>query len=174
MIIIMVFPVIASAATYNLGYGTHDIDITIQINQDFGYVIPIKVGDKLMVNLTVASGGPADFFLTNKTAYDVYHASIAGQVNFDSLFVVEDYSRKEAGGISYTYDSLVDNELVVLIDNTAYTVGGAEPAGPITIHGQITVQRNVWTLQNIIMTIIIVVIIAAVMVGIRYPGKKKS
>jgi len=174
LMMLAIISITASAATYTLGYGTEIVEITLQSNQDAAYVVPLGVGDKLSVSLEVVDGGPVDFFLTNKTAYEVYKASISGSINFDSLYYVEDYSRKETGAISYTYDSLVANELVVLIDNTGYTVGGAEPIGPVDIEGKITVQKNVWTLQNIIITIVAIVIIIVVMVGIRYPKRKKQ
>ena len=47
----------------------------------------------------------------------------------------------EPGSIHYTYDSLVGNELVVLVDNTGNV--GTAPVGPVTVEGTITVQKNV-------------------------------
>ena len=163
-------PVVAE--TCNIGYGTEPVEIALQPNQEMAYVIPLEVGDRLIVELEVASGGPVDFFLTNNTAYVVYVASRTDGAGIDSLYYIEDYSRKEAGTISYTYNSLVANELVVLIDNTGYTVDGAEPTGPVSVEGSIIVQKNVWTPQNIFITIIVLIIIIAVMVGIRYPGRR--
>ena len=83
----------ASAVTYNLGYGTETIEITIQSNQDAAYVIPLKVGDKLTVDLVVTDGDSVDFYLSNKTAYQLYLAGADGSINFDSLYYIEEYSR---------------------------------------------------------------------------------
>ena len=86
----------ASATIYNLGYGTETIEITIQSNQDAAYIIPLKVGDKLIVNLEVIEGGPVDFYLSNKTAYQLYLAGASGTINFDSLYYIEEYSKTTA------------------------------------------------------------------------------
>ena len=170
--ILAIISTTASATIYNLGYGTETIEITIQSNQDAAYIIPLKVGDKLIVDLTVTDGGPVDFYLSNKTAYELYQAGAAGSINFDSLYYIEECSRTSAGSIYYTYDSLVGNELVVLVDNTGNV--GAAPVGPVTVEGTITVEKNVWTLQNIIITIILVIFIIAFMLSFKYPRNKKK
>ena len=160
------------ALTSSLDYGDHQIDATIQINQDAAYVIPLEVGDKLIVDLEVFDGGPVDFYLTNKTAYEVYLASVSGSINFDSLYFIDDYSRTSIGRIAYTYNSLTANELVVLVDNTGNL--GEAPIGPVTISGSIEVQRNIWTWQNILMTAILIIMIIAFMLSFRYPRSKKK
>ena len=160
------------ALTSSLDYGDHQIDATIQINQDAAYVIPLKVGDKLVVDLEVFDGGPVDFYLTNKTAYEVYQASVSGNLNFDSFYFIDDYSRTSTGRMIYTYNSLTANELVVLVDNTGNL--GEAPIGPVTISGSIEVQRNVWTWQNILMTAILIIMIIVFMLSFRYPRNKKK
>jgi len=170
LILLAIISTTASAVTYNLGYGTETIEITILTNQDAAYVVPLSAGDKLTVELEVVEGGSVDFYLSNKTAYELYLAGAAGTINFDSLYYVEEYSRTSVGNIHYTYDSLVNNNLVVIVDNTGY-VGGA-PEGPVTVHGTIIVQKNVWTLQNILVTIFLIILIIAFMLSFRYPRKK--
>ena len=173
---LIVFLVLASssvlALTADLGYGNHPIDVTIQANQDVAYVIDLEVGDKLIVDLAVFDGGPVDFYLTNKTAYGVYQASVSGVLNYDSFYFVEEYSRTSTGRISYTYDSIVANELVVLVDNSGNL--GEPPIGPVTVSGTIEVQRNVWTWQNILITAVLIILIIAFMLSFRYPKNKKN
>ncbi|MCK5309523.1 MAG: hypothetical protein KAJ64_02655 [Thermoplasmata archaeon] len=173
---LIVFLVLASssvlALTADLGYGNHPIDVTIQANQDVAYVIDLEVGDKLIVDLEVFDGGPVDFYLTNKTAYGVYQASVSGVLNYDSFYFVEEYSRTSTGRISYTYDSIVANELVVLVDNSGNL--GEPPIGPVTVSGTIEVQRNVWTWQNILITAVLIILIIAFMLSFRYPKNKKN
>jgi len=172
MVLLLILPATASAATFNLGYGTRTVDIAIQANQDAAYIIPLEVGDKLIVDLEVVDGGPVDFYLTNKTAYEVYLAGASGTINFNSLYYVDEYSRTSTGSMGYTYNSLIENELVVLVDNTGNV--GEAASGPVTVHGTIIVQKNVWTLQNIIITVILVILIIAFMVGFRYPWNRKK
>ena len=160
------------ALTSNLGYGNHPIDATIQVNQDAAYVVPLKLGDKLIVDLEVFDGGPVDFYLTNKTAYDVYQASTSGAINYDSFYFIEEYSRTSTGRISYTYDSLVATEVVVLVDNSGNL--GEAPIGPVTISGSIEIQKNVWTWQNILITAILIIMIIAFMLSFRYPKNQKK
>lgn len=161
-----------SAAPFNLGYGDHDIEISIPINQHAAYAIQVRPGDKLMVNLEVAEGGPVDFFFTNSTAYEMYLECISGSSNENSLFFIDEYSKKEAGVISYTYNSLVANDIVVLIDNTGFNLDGVDPLGTVEIAGTIALERNVWTPQNIALTIIAIATIITIMVGIKYPRRK--
>jgi hypothetical protein len=162
----------ASAATVALGYGTQEISVTLQPGEDAAYVIPVKVGDRLKVDLRVADGGQVDFYLTNLTAYNIYKSSVAGNIHFYSFYYVVDYSDENSDFIRYTYDSFVDNELVVVIDNTGFTEGGAAPLGPVSITGTISAEQNIWTLTNIIITAIVIIAIIAFMVGLRYRKKK--
>jgi len=177
----IIFPIItltvllggsACAAMSTLDYGTHEISITIQPGQEATFLIPLEVGDHLRVDLIVTDGGPVDFYLTNLTAYNVYRASVAGTLNFPSLYYVADYSRENGDFIHYSYDSYVANELVVLIDNTGNTQNGAAPLGPVSITGTIVVEQNVWTPVNITITLIVVVLIIAFMVGFWFRKKK--
>ena len=62
---------------------------------------------------------------------------------------------------------------MVLIDNTGWTEGGADPTGVVVVEGTITVQKNVWTWQNIAITALVIAVIVAFMVGVRLPNKKK-
>jgi|GEM_PF-2576740 len=160
------------AALTELDYGTHDISVTLQSGQDAAYLVPMKAGDRLIVDLAVTSGGPADFYLTNITAYNVYAASVSGSLNFPSLYYLGGQSSENCQGIVYTYDSLIANDYVLLMDNTANTEAGAAPVGPVTITGTITVERNVWTLVNIIITILIIICIILFMLYLRWPEKK--
>ena len=162
----------ACAAITTLDYGTHEISVTLQLGEDTAYVIPVNVGDRLKVDLQVIAGGPVDFYLTNLTAYNVYKASVAGNIHFYSLYYVVDYSDEDSDFIRYTSNSFVDNELVVLIDNTGYTEDGAVPIGSVTITGSITVERNIWTPTNIVITVIVVIAIISFMVGLKFRKKK--
>ena len=164
---------LAAAQTHELGYGTEEVSITLQPNEEAAYAIPLKVGDVLEVELEVVSGGPVDFYLTNLTAYNLYRASITSGGGIDSLYYLADYSRNECGGIGYTYDSLVENELVVLLDNTAYLEGGAAPIGPVSIEGSIRVHQNVWTWQNIAVTTIVIGLIVGFMALARLPKRSR-
>lgn len=161
-----------SGATVALGYGTHEVAITLQSGEDAAYVIPVGAGDNLNVDLRVTDGGQVDFYLTNLTAYNVYKASVAGNIHFYSFYYLADYSDENSDFIRYTYDSFVDNEMVVVIDNTGFTADGAAPIGPVSITGTITVEKNIWTLTNIAITAIVVIAIIAFMVGLRYRKKK--
>jgi hypothetical protein len=163
---------IAGAATTALGYGTQNISITLQPGEDAAYVILVKVGDRLKVDLRVAEGGQVDFYLTNLTAYNVYKASSAGNIHFYSFYYVVDYSDENSDFIRYTYDSFVDNEMVVVIDNTGFTENGAVPIGPVSITGTITVEQTIWTLTNIAITVIVVIAIIAFMVGLKFRKRK--
>ncbi len=170
LVMLTIISTTASATIYNLGYGTETIEITIQSNQDAAYIVPLEVGDKLIVDLTVTDGGSVDFYLSNKTAYELYLAGAAGSIKFDSLYYVEEYSRISVGNIHYTYDSLVKNDLVVIVDNAGHV--GEVPVGPVTVEGTITIQKNVWTLQNILITIVLIILIIVFMLSFRYPRKK--
>ncbi len=170
LILLAIISTTASAATYNLGYGSEVIRIEIPVNRDAAYIIPLGVGDKLIVNLEVIEGGPVDFYLSNKTAYEIYEASRSGYINFDSLYYIDDYSRTSTGSILYTYNSLIKNELVVIIDNTGYI--GEMPSDSVTVHGSIIVEKNIWTLQNILVTIVLIILIVVFMLIFKYPKKK--
>lgn len=161
-----------SAATVALDYGTQEVSITLQPGEDAAYVIPVKVGDRLKVDLQVIEGGQVDFYLTNLTAYNVYKASVAGNIHFYSFYYVVDYSNENSDFIRYTYDSFVDNELVVVIDNTGFTQDGAAPIGPVSITGTISVEENIWTPTNIAITVIVVIAIIAFMVGLKFRKRK--
>jgi hypothetical protein len=161
-----------SGAIIALDYGTHEISITLQPGEDAAYVIPVKMGDSLKVDLRVTDGGQVDFYLTNLTAYNVYKASVAGNIHFYSFYYVVDYSDENSDFTRYSYDSFVDNEMVVVIDNTDFIEGGAVPIGPASISGTITVEKNIWTLTNIIITVIVVIAIIAFMIGLKFRKKK--
>jgi hypothetical protein len=139
----------ASAVYLELGYGIHHINSTLQ-----------------------ASGGPVDFYLTNVTAYMVYKASAGGDINFGYLYYLADYSAKNAGSINYELTAFVENTLVIVIDNSAWTEGGADPIGEVVVRGTIEAQSNVWTWQNIAITALVIGVIIAFMVGVKLPKKK--
>lgn len=169
----ILLPGIVSAAYSELDYGTHEISCTLQINEDAAFAIHTEPGDVLMVNLTVTSGGAVDFYLSNTTAYLAYRASLGGNGYVDDLYYVREYSSKSSGSISYDYTAFMKNNLVVLIDNTGWTEGGADPTGVVVVEGTITVQKNVWTWQNIAITALVIAVIVAFMVGVKLPVKKK-
>lgn len=167
--IIILFSANAVAGTQELGHGTHEIDISVGPNEDAAYLIPMKAGERLTVDLQ-AEGAPVDFYLTNRTAYDVYKASAWGQLDFHSFYYLDEYSRTGTGQISYTYDSLTENELVVLVDNTGHI--GSDPAGTSTVTGTIIVQGNAWTPENIILTGALAILLISFMVMLRLPKKR--
>ena len=169
----ILLPGTVSAAYSELDYGTHEISCTLQVNQDAAFAIHTEPGDRLIVNLTVTSGGPVDFYLSNTTAYLAYRASIGGNLYVNELYYVREYSIKSTGSLSYEYTAFIKNNLVVLIDNTGWTEGGAVPTGTVVVEGTITVQKNVWTWQNIAITALVIAVIVAFMVGVRLPNKKE-
>ncbi len=169
----ILLPGTVSAAYSELDYGTHEISCTLQVNEDAAFAIHTEPGDRLIVNLTVASGGPVDFYLSNTTAYLAYRASVSGIGYVDELYYVREYSRKSSGSISYEYTAFIKNNLVVLIDNTGWTEGGAVPTDVVVVEGPISVHKNVWTWQNIAITALVIAVIVAFMVGVRLPIKKE-
>lgn len=169
----ILFPSMVSAAYSELDYGTHEISSTLQVNEDAAFFIHTEPGDKLIVNLTVASGGPVDFYLSNTTAYLAYRASLSGSGYVNELYYVREFSSRSSGSVSYEYTAFIRNNLVVLIDNTGWTEGGAVPTGVVVVEGTITVQKNAWTWQNIAITALVIAVIVAFMVGVRLPNKKK-
>ncbi len=169
----ILLPGTVSAAYSELAYGSHEVSCTLQVNEDAAYAIHTEPGDRLIVDLTVTSGGPVDFYLSNTTAYLAYLASLGGNGYVNELYYVREYSSRSSGSISYDYTAFIENNLVVLIDNTGWTEGGADPTGVVVVEGTITVQKNVWTWQNIAITALVIAVIVAFMVGVRLPNKKK-
>ena len=148
------------ALMLDLDHGMHEISITILPGEDVAYVVPMEFGDHLNVNLQVTGGGPADFYLTDATAYSVYKASILGKIHFDSFYYVAEYSDENASSISYSYSSLKESELVVLIDNSGYIQTGVAPTEPVSVEGTISLVKGFWTPVNL--TIATTAIVAAV------------
>ncbi len=169
----ILLPGTVNAAYSELAYGSHEISITLQVNEDTAYAIHTEPGDRLIVDLTVTSGGAVDFYLSNTTAYLAYRTSLDGNGYVNELYYVREYSSRSSGSVSYEYTAFMKNNLVVLIDNTGYTEGGADPTGTVVVEGIITVQKNVWTWQNIAITALVIAVIVAFMVGVRLPNKKK-
>lgn len=169
----ILLPGAVSAAYSELDYGTHEISCTLQVNEDAAYAIHTEPGDRLIVDLTVTSGGAVDFYLSNTTAYLAYRASLDGNGYVNELYYVREYSSRSSGSVSYEYTAFIKNNLVVLIDNTGWTEGGAVPTGTVVVEGTITVQKNVWTWQNIAITALVIAVIVAFMVGVRFPNKEK-
>jgi hypothetical protein len=158
----------SAAAVTTLDYGIHQVSVTLQSGEEVAYLVNMNAGDHLTVNLRVTEGGHVDFYLTNLTAYNAYKSG-----HVDSLYFLGGQSRMDASLAQYSYDSLAANEYVILIDNTASTVGGASPTGPVTVEGTITVEKNIWTAQNIAITVAVIVGIALFMAYLRWPGRKQ-
>ena len=168
----ILLPGTVRAAYSELAYGSHEISCTLQVNEDAAYAIHTEPGDRLIVDLTVTSGGAVDFYLSNTTAYLAYRASLSGNGYVNELYYVREYSRRSSGTVSYEYTAFMKNTLVVLIDNTGWTEGGADPTGVVVVEGTITVQKNVWTWQNIAITALVIAVFFAFMVVVRFPNKK--
>jgi hypothetical protein len=169
------FFALASASTLavpiELGYGTHQVSETVQINDDLAYVVHMSAGDRLEVSLQETTGKRVDFYLTNLTAYLAYRASLSGQQELEYLYYLSEGTSKDTTTVEYQYTTFIDNTLVVMIDNGPWTEGGAAPTGPVSVDGTIIVHKNVWTAQNIIITILVVAVIIAFMVGVWLPRK---
>jgi hypothetical protein len=144
---------------------------TIPLNDDVAFVIHMEAGDSLEVSLREVNGKHVDFYLTNLTAYMAYRASLSGAIEFDYLYFLGEGTRKDTVEASYQYTLFVDNTLVVMIDNSPWTDGGASPSGAASIEGSIVVHKNVWTAQNIIITVLVISVIIAFMVGVWLPRR---
>ena len=86
LIIMMIGAVNTMATPISLGYGTHQVSESIQMNDDLAYVIHMRGGDRLEVVLRETTGKRVDFYLTNLTAYMAYKASLSGFIEFDYLY----------------------------------------------------------------------------------------
>jgi hypothetical protein len=172
MLIILIIGTVNTMATpISLGYGTHQVSESIAMNDDLAYVIHMRGGDRLEVSLRETTGKRVDFYLTNLTAYMAYKASLSGSVEFDYLYFLWEGTRKDTVEANYRYMLFVENTLVVMIDNSPWTEGGASPSGSANIEGTITVHKNVWTAQNIIITVLVICVIIAFMVGVWLPRR---
>ena len=172
--VIVLFSVLSASTIANpveLGYGTHQVSETIPMNDDAAFVIHMEAGDSLEVDLREVNGKHVDFYLTNLTAYVAYRASLSGVIEFDYLYYLAQGTRKDAVEAGYHYTLFFDNTLVVMIDNSPWTDGGASPSGSVSIEGSIIVHKNVWTAQNIIITVLVISVIIAFMVGVWLPRK---
>ncbi|MCK4757898.1 MAG: hypothetical protein KAS67_05560 [Thermoplasmata archaeon] len=159
-----------------LGYGDHDIDIIVNHNENVAYVMPLKMGDKIIVDLAVESGGEVDFYLMNN--YTMYLTSLdsqdASKNNLEMCVIGGGtYSRTHSVWISYEYTTNYDDTLVLLIDNSYLTDEGAVPEGEVVITGSVEVVKSIWTMENIIITIVIVILIIVIFVGFKLPKKEK-
>jgi hypothetical protein len=160
-----------NSETFELDYGTHEISRTIQWRDDAAFVIHLEPGDQLVVDLQEENGILVDFYLTNLTAYIAYQATINDQFKIPYLYNLGGYSKNNATTIGYERTSFIKNTLVVLVDNTNFV--GADSVGPVSIEGSISVHRNVWTLENILITSLVIGIIVAFMVGVKLPKKER-
>ena len=153
-----------------LGYGGHDIDVTLAPNENAIYTTHVKFGDSLKVELEVVEGGAVAFFLLNTyTAYQTYALNQSEVVYLDYP-----YSQFSSSLIGYEYTSSIDDTLYIVIDNTAYTESGAMPTGTVAVLGNITVTKSPWTLQAVILTIIIIIAIIVVFAKFTIKPKKKG
>jgi hypothetical protein len=174
MVALAVSASLVGAEYFDLDYGTHVINVDLAMNEDAVYIVPTSAGDLLKVDLTVTDGGSVDFLLTNLTAYMAYRASLGGGGIVDELIYVREHSRQSTGSINYEYTAFVTNTLAIVIDNTAWTVDGAQPTGPVSIEGTIVFEKNIWTWQNIAITALVIGIIIAFMVGVKLPSRKEK
>ena len=142
------------------------------MNDDLAYVVHMKPGDVLTVDLWELSDDPVDFYLTNLTAYLAYKASLTGQQEIDYLYFLGEGTRKDSAEINYQYTAMVESTFVVLIDNSQWTEGGADPTGQVGIRGEIIFEKNVWTWQNIAITALVIGVIIAFMAGVWIPRNK--
>ncbi len=157
-----------------LGYGYHDIDVTLDIDEISVYKIHLKMGDKFIVNLEVNMGGPVDFILMDN--YTLYLMAEDGDLLNDEgeLVFLQKGTSTDSYEISYDHSAKFDDTLYLILDNSDFTETGASPIGEVRITGSIDVRESVWTIQNIIITIVIVIVIIAIFVGIRLPPGKKN
>ena len=159
-----------------LGYGNHDVDIDLGIGEIEAYIISIERGDRVVVDLTVVEGGAVDFYSMNN--YSLYmmvkdDLDVSGGT-FDLYFMEEgEYSRTSSLWISYEYTAIYDDTLIILVDNSNMVENGAVPTGDVVVSGSIDVKQSVWTMENIVITLVIVVAIIIIFVGLRLPAKKK-
>jgi hypothetical protein len=169
--IIFISTINAGAESFELGYGTHDISKSIRMDDDAAYVIHMEPGDRLVVDLVEINGIQVDYYLTNITAYMAYQARLKHQVGPLYLYSLGRYSSNFTTTINYEYTTLIRNTMVVLIDNADHV--GVDSTSPVTVTGTISVHKNVWTLENILITALIIGIIVAFMVGVKLPKRKK-
>ena len=158
-----------------LGYGSHEIEIDLGMNGIEAYIIPLNRGDRVTVDLTVIEGGEVDFYSMNN--YSLYmmvkdDPDLSGGT-FDLYFMEEgEYSRTSSLIISYEYTAIYDDTLIILVDNSNMVENGAAPTGDIVVSGSIDVKENVWTMENIVITFVILVVTIIIFVGLRLPAKK--
>lgn len=171
MTIITLLTLTASALAnpVTLGYGDHGISETIRMDDDLAYVVYLRTGDKLVVDLRETTGTQVDYYLTNLTAYMAYKASAPGQGGLDFLYFLREGSKNSTLEISYSYTAYLDHSLVIVIDNTDFV--GADSSSAVNIEGTISVNKNVWTWQNIAITALVICVIVAFMVGVKLPRK---
>jgi hypothetical protein len=162
----------ALANPLELGYGSHGVSDTIQMNDDLAYVVHMRAGDRLEASLRETTGKRVDFYLTNLTAYMAFKASLSGNQEVEYLYFLWEGTSKDTTLVEYEYTSFIENTLVVVVDNSPWTEDGAIPSGSVSVEGSITLHKNVWTLQNIIITVLVIAVIIAFMVGFWLPRRK--
>lgn len=172
ILLIIIFAATAIGQTLpeltELDYGEHSVDIKLEPNEMAVYAAEMRFGDRLEVELQVTGGGNADFFLLDTyTAYQTYMSE-----QTDIYFLEYPYSQSNSQYIKYDYSVLHNDTLVIIVDNTAYTEGGASPTGTVYISGQISVIKSPWTLNNIIILAIVIVVIIVVFTKFRFKPKK--
>jgi hypothetical protein len=171
LLIIFICTTTVSAESLELGYGSHVISKSIRMDDDMAYAIHMEPGDRLVVDLVEVNGIRVDYYLTNITAYMAYQARLNYEFGPLYLYSLGRYSSNFSTAINYEYTTFIKNTMVVLIDNTDHV--GVNSTSPVAVSGTISVHKNVWTLENILIMTLIIGIIVAFMVGVKLPKKKK-
>ncbi len=159
-----------------LEYGDHDVNIDLGIGEMEAYIIPIERGDRVILDLTVAEGGPVDFYSMNNYSLYLTVKDDPGMSTApaDLYFMEEgEYSQTNSLWISYEYTAIYDDTLIILVDNSNMVENGAVPTGDVLVSGSIIVKENVWTMENIGILLVMVVVIIIIFAGFRIPGRKR-
>ena len=160
-----------------LGPGNHDIDLDLGMGEIEAFIISIEKGDRVVVDLMVTEGSPADFYsLNNYSLYLMVKDDPDLSSGTNDLYFMEEgeYTRTSSLWISYEYTALYDDTIIILVDNSNMVENGASPTGDIVVSGTIDVKESVWTMENIIITLVIIVVIIIIFIGFRIPAKRKK
>ena len=141
------FPGPASAAEQSIGYGARSVNVSLQAGEYEAWIFPTSPGD--LVSVALHSTGLADFYLTNYSGYLAYKLGQFGVAN-DFYFIGGDFSKVNATAMSYIYNPVTDDTLVVVADNQNRTTEGAVPVGSLQVTGNIEVRQNFWSLSNVL------------------------
>ena len=159
-----------------LGYGDHNVKFELGVNEIEAFIIPLNRGDHVVVDLTVVEGGEVDFYsMNNYSLYLTVKDDSDMSAGPGDLYFMEEgkYSHTNSFWITYEYTAIHDDTLIILVDNSNMVENGAVPTGYILISGSIDVKENIWTMENIVITLVVVVAIIIIFVGIKIPARKR-